>query len=100
MPKDWTLFSLWGVTDEDVGKILELHMEVYWPNGELFIEQKINVKAEKPDWVSFTVRMLGFPMGQRGKLQIRVWIESEGQKISEVAETAILVKLLVAQEPA
>jgi len=92
VPKDWAIFALWHLSDNDVGPIYQQWTEILWPDGSQFLKQLLEIKIEKPDWMINTVQMQGFPMGQTGKLTIRVWIEADTKPVSEVAETWITVK--------
>ena len=47
--------------------------------------------TDQPDWITAIIAMSVFPAGQQGKVVIRVWMESKGERISDVIETWVRV---------
>jgi|ERR1035437_8921167 hypothetical protein len=92
VPKEWAIFALWHVAESDALSNARQWTEVLWPDGSQFVKQPLDVKIEKPDWMMNTVQFQGFPMGQTGRLTIRVWIDINGKTATEIAETWITVK--------
>lgn len=93
IPKDWSIFALWEVDQRERGKLYQMGLELYWPNGELFFENKLPLEKEAEEYINFIVRMQGFPMGQSGKIRIVVWVEHQGRKVCDNVETSIHVTL-------
>ena len=49
------------------------------------------LQSEKPDWMTAIVRMPQFPAGQPGRVIVRIWMELEGERVSETIETFVRV---------
>lgn len=99
IPKDWAIFALWHSAESESFPTFRQWLVILWPDGSEFIRQPLDVKVDKPEWTMSTVQIQGFPMGQKGRLTIRVWIEVDNQMISEVGETWIDVKHLASNPP-
>ena len=80
------------MSKDDVAPTYQQWTEILWPDGSPFLKQSIDIKIEQPDWMMNIIQMQGFPMGQTGKLTIRVWIETDAKPASEIIETWINVK--------
>jgi hypothetical protein len=93
-PTQWFAYSMWMPSAEDIGQQFEQVYQVYWPDGEKFIETRTAFPQldETVQQVSFG--FYGLPVGQSGKLRVVTWLDKEGQRITEPVETSIHVKHL------
>jgi hypothetical protein len=92
MPMHWFIYTLWNPSAEDVGKSFEQVYQLYWPSGEMVGEPSRLRFQQKDDLlhqVNFSI--FGFPIGQVGRIRIVSWLDSEGQRASEVVETYVQV---------
>jgi hypothetical protein len=91
MPKEWAVFTKWGLEREEVGKQYVSKLEIYWPDGTEFI--KFSLEALQPirDGLMFISRITGFPVGQTGNLRILQTLESEGSIVFGPEELIIKV---------
>lgn len=90
-PKEWWIFSIWEPQTDEVGKDFEQPIEVYWPSGEKFVELKVKFKPDERVQYNST-QMLGFPVGQPGKVKILTWVELQGKRITEPFAYYITIK--------
>jgi len=92
MPTQWWIYSVWVPVPEDVGGSFEQVYQLYWPNGEKFAESRLDFvqKDGRPQQTSFYY--MGFPVGQVGDLKIVSWLDSHGQRVSEILETRVHVE--------
>ena len=91
MPKEWWIFSMWEADATEVGQEFEQIYQVFWPNGDKLLEGKLKFKPdEKAQYNSFTI--LGFPVGQQGRVKINTWVESKGSPITEPFTYSIVMK--------
>jgi hypothetical protein len=93
VPKEWAIYAMWALEPEDQGKTFSLKFAIYWPNGDLFVEQGIDTFAALPDWVTLMAGLPAFPMGQAGKIKVAVWVECEGKVVAEPTETFIRINV-------
>jgi hypothetical protein len=91
-PSMWWLYTQWEPSAEDVGQELEQVFQVYWPNGEKFTENRLRFKQQDDRMNQTSFYYGGFPVGQQGKLRLVTWIDREGQRVSEVNESFVLIK--------
>jgi hypothetical protein len=90
-PKQWWIFSVWEPNTDEVGKEFEQVYAVYWPNGDKLIDGRLTFKADdKVQYTSYTI--LGFPVGQEGKLKISTWIEKGGSRITDPFDYFITIR--------
>ena len=91
IPKEWAVFGLWQISDAEIQHVYSQHLEIIWPDGSPFFKQAQPVPTDKPDWITSIMNIVGFPVGQPGKLVIRLWMESEGEKVGDAIETFVKV---------
>jgi len=92
VPSQWFVYAMWETSEEDDGKVAEQVLEVRWPNGDIFLSNRLPFTADKTMRAQNSVGMVSFPLGQKGDLKIRAWIERDGNCISNVAEGQVTVR--------
>jgi hypothetical protein len=92
MPTTWWIYAVWKPSTDDVDRSFEQVYQLYWPSGEKFVETRLPFvqKDDKMQQTSFY--FLGFPVGQVGDLKIISWLDSQGQRVTEIMETAVRVE--------
>lgn len=80
MPKEWAVFTGWSLTDEEKveNKSYTQVIQFFWPDGKQFVMQRLTSSPQNGrDFLTFVVRLNGFPIGQVGKIGIQVSLEAE-----------------------
>jgi hypothetical protein len=108
IPKEWAFLIAWDPYEGDEGKELTQCIEIFFPDGKPFIEKTMS-KFKIDDLnlrIHNTVKLLGFPIGQQGKCEGRVWIESDGELVGgkysiflSVAHKLVATQLVSAPSP-
>ena len=83
---------MWMPSGEDVGKDFEQVYQVYWPDGEKFVENRLEFTQPDETVQQVTLGVIGFPVGQVGKLRIVTWLDHHGHRVSDLIEAGINVK--------
>lgn len=84
--REWAVFSEWEASADEVGLKADQIFELQFPDGSLApIRGKLPFVFEKPGTHRNHQNILGFPVGQEGAYAIRVWLEKDGSRISEVS---------------
>jgi hypothetical protein len=80
-PKEWAVFAMWTVEQEDFGHDFVQHMHISFEDGTVFTDKTIPFHI-KPNVRIATNRanIIGFPVGKEGKLTVTVWLEGNTQK--------------------
>ncbi len=91
MNMTWWIFSVWKPAIEDVGRSFEQVYQLYLPAGEKFAEHRLPFTQKDDRMQQTTFYYLGFPVGQEGELKIRSWLDSEGQRVSDIMETSVRI---------
>ena|ERR1035438_2166062 len=91
MPKEWAIFSKWGLELEEYGKEYTSKIEIYWPDGTEFA--KFSLVSEQPtkDGMAFINRLTGFPVGQDGEIRVVQLLEGNGEIVYGPVE--LIVKI-------
>lgn len=93
VPKEWALLTAWDPESGDEGKQFVQCIEMLFPDGKPFTENgRLPFKIEPIQRHFNTVKLLGFPIGQAGKCEVRMWLELEGKAISEKTSIFLLVE--------
>jgi hypothetical protein len=99
LPRDWVIYTVWRLEEHESDKAYTLRSEIYWPDGTQFASSSIAATKDRAeDFVTFTGKANGFPIGQVGKMRIAVWVETDGVKVSDVEETHINVGRIASPE--
>ena len=91
-PTQWFAYSMWIPSPEDVGEKFEQVYQIYWPDGEKFIEHRMEFTQPDETVQQVTFGFYGLPVGQPGKLRIVTWLDKKGHRVSDLVETSINVK--------
>jgi len=95
IPKDWAAFALWALDEAEIGSPFAMKIQIFWPDGKLFLENRVpQAEITKKPYLSFTVRMTVLPMGQSGKMKIKVWLVEGETAVTEPNETDVMVRLI------
>jgi len=81
-PKEWAIFTIFDTEPGDELKEYVHFVQILYPDKTQFAEvskNKIAVELNKRAQIS--VQVLGFPIGQRGKYTVRVWVEENQQMV-------------------
>jgi hypothetical protein len=93
VPKDWSILAGWDIEDEEVGKEIVQYTDILFPDGKPFIEKgALKFLIEKSKRHHNTTRLLGFPVGQMGTYEIRVWIEADNMPITDKHSIFLIVE--------
>jgi hypothetical protein len=93
IPREWAIFSKWQVEPEDTGQNFIQVSQVFWPDGTLLVENRVNAVPRSDRYMAFVVKNQAFPIGQNGEIKIVLWIESEGEKIVPTVELALVLQV-------
>jgi hypothetical protein len=88
-PNMWWIYTAWMVSPEDVGRSFEQKYEIFWPDGEKFADTRLPFVQKDTQVNQTSFYLVGFPVGQKGKVKIRTWIDFEGSPASEISETFV-----------
>ena len=81
-PKEWAVFAMWAVEQEDFGHDFVQEMEMSFEDGTIFKKQSLPFHV-KPD-VRVAVNranIIGFPIGKQGSFTVTVWLRGDGTNI-------------------
>ncbi len=91
MPMTWWIFSVWKPSSDDVGRSFEQVYQLQWPSGAKFAENRLPFTQKDDRMQQTTFYYLGFPVGEEGELKILSWLDSHGERVSDVIETSIRI---------
>ena len=94
IPREWCVFSRWMLAPEEEGEIYSEVIEVFWPDNTVFNRTILPAAAPGRRGLIFVAKYTGFPMGQSGRIRIRVSIERRGQTVCGPVETDVTVQLV------
>lgn len=85
VPKDWAVLAAWDFSDEvERAKDFVQRIEVFFADGQSFTTGTIPIKFKSDEMRSHTTaRLQGFPFGSEGKVRATVWLEVDGQAVTE-----------------
>ncbi len=82
-PKEWAVYTTWVQEDGDENKSYIQWLQIQWPDGSEFEKYPLPFVFKKRRQQN-RVNIVGFPIGQPGLLTIKMWLESDGAKVTEV----------------
>jgi hypothetical protein len=91
VPKEWAIFCKWSLLPEEYGKNYTCLHKLFWPDGTVFAEAKLEAVQPTKDGMAFVQRLNGFPVGQQGNLRIVQTIESDGVIVGGPDELLIAI---------
>ena len=83
-PKEWAVFTLWEPIPEDRGKMFDQVIQLLWPDGNEFSRSKLPFRVQEGRTHQNSANIIGFPVGQAGKLTLNMWLEEDSHKVGEV----------------
>jgi len=94
VPRDWSIYGRWEASESDDGMTFEQVFEIYWPNGDKFVESRMTMQTiRKEDPTQQTaLQLMGFPVGQVGRIKIVTWIEHDKQRMIDPIECTVRVR--------
>jgi hypothetical protein len=98
-PKQWMVLSMWLTESaEEIGKTFTHQLIIIAPNGKEFGNATEKITMDKR---SHTVKMRvnGMPIGVEGRMIVKVWLESDGRKVTSVYEYPIDLRHLKHRPP-
>ena len=79
-PKEWALFTRWKFEEADKGKTFIQIVQINWPDGSEF--KRSDVPFATTDLIhQVTMNIIGFPIGQEGRIQLKLWLESDSHRV-------------------
>jgi len=83
--KEWAVFSEWKPEPDDVGKQVKQVLELQYPDGTVSpVRGKVSFTFINEMPHRNQQNIVGFPIGQQGTYLLRVWLEKDGNRISDV----------------
>lgn len=93
-PKEWAVFTSWDRLPEDDGREFNQCLQVKYPDGKLFFENReLKFKMKEGERQHNAVSILGFPLGQKGDYQVSMWLEENGIVAIEPANIRLEVEI-------
>jgi hypothetical protein len=81
VPREWSIFSKFGLDPDDEGKNYSLKIDVFWPDGSILISHTVNAARPTNNGMAFIAKLQAFPMGQQGIVRIIQNLSSEGNVV-------------------
>lgn len=100
VPKEWSIIAAWDPIDGEEGREFTLCVELFFPDGKPFVETtRSKFKIERDLRSHNSIKLLGFPVGQQGRVETKAWLESDGRLIGEKFSLYLFVEHKVAEAP-
>jgi len=91
-PNLWFVYAMWEGSPGDEGKEFEQVTEIFWPNGERFISNRLPFVLNDTLIAQNSVGSIGFPLGQEGDVKILAWVEQDRQRQCDPVEYNVTVR--------
>jgi hypothetical protein len=94
VPREWFIFTQWLIEENDYGKTFVQKAMVILPDGTSFGQgSTIPFTLGNRDHriAQNVVTLVGMPIGQLGPLIARVWLEENGNKVTDISEYPLKV---------
>lgn len=95
VPKDviagtqWVVFTEWFFTAEEIERQFDQVFEVFMPDGTPSpIRNRVTLKVEAKEPLlghRCFVNVFGFPLSQTGFVVMRVWLESNSERVTDIS---------------
>src|SRR5208282_4342293 len=82
-PKEWTVFAMWQPAAEDYGREFNQIIQILWPDGSEFKKHALTFHFERDKIHHTRMTVIGFPVGQAGKLTLNMWLEADSRPVGE-----------------
>jgi hypothetical protein len=84
VPKEWSIFTFWKPGPDDFGgQTFVQVVQVLWPDGTEFNRNEQRFQFEEGKKHTVIVNINGFPAGQEGEVEIKVWLEQNSRFVAE-----------------
>jgi hypothetical protein len=81
-PKEWAIYSSWDVEPGDEKRNYMICTQMYYPDHSPFGPVSKNaLKMKENERAQNILRIMGFPIGQRGMYTIETWLEENEKKV-------------------
>lgn len=98
--KEWALFSKWLPEPGDELKEYVHCFQMMYPDQSPFgnvVRQKLRIESNKQ--TQNIMKMVGFPIGQRGTYTVRIWVEQDEKVVLEPIDLKLEVEWKTTQSP-
>src|SRR2546426_656904 len=83
-PKEWAIFTQWVLSEEEQDKPFVQIMQALWPDGTEFNKTSHPLPTQKVAVKQLNMGVVGMPVGQEGKITLKLWLELESSPVTEV----------------
>ena len=91
-PTSWIVFAVWQTDSDEAGLEFTQIFQILWPDGSEFAKTPIKFKSVNMRKATIYGTVQGLPIGQKGNLVVRSWVEDKSGKVTEIIEYKILVE--------
>ncbi|HEX7961368.1 MAG TPA: hypothetical protein VF493_15710 [Terriglobales bacterium] len=93
-PKEWAVFTLWIPESQDIGKTFRQIIEVEPPpgGGARMKPPPLEFRVKADEQYRNLMPVLGFPVGHKGRYNVKMRLESDGELIGSEYTYKIEVK--------
>jgi hypothetical protein len=91
IPMPWVVVALWKPSNDDLGKSFIQRLEILWPNKTQFATASIPFVTTDDKMHPVYANLTGFPGGQVGDVLTKIWLEQNGERITEIFEYPVKV---------
>lgn len=96
-PREWAIFNQWIFQEEEQDKPFVEIVQLFWPDKTEFHKLETPLPTQRAEIKQMNHRIVGIPVGQEGKVTIKLWLELQSQPATEIFIKNLNVKH--AQEP-
>ena len=89
-PKEWAVFALWEPLPEDYGKTFVQVLQTLLPDGSEFKKSEMRFQMQEKLQQN-RMAIMGFPVGQVGRLTLNMWLEVDSVRVGEVHSYCLTV---------
>ncbi len=91
-PKEWAIFTQWIVSEEEQDKPFVQVVQALWPDGSEFNKTVHPLSTQRTAVKQINMNIVGMPVGQEGKVTIKLWLELESRPITEAFIKSLNIK--------
>jgi hypothetical protein len=100
-PARWSIFAAWDPEPGDEQINYMMCVDILFPDGhQLGTTSKEKIKIESGRRCQVTANINAFPIGQDGTVKARVWVEVNGERVTDVTEIRVEVQITRTPQPA
>ena len=93
LPKEWAIFSKFGLEPSEEDKDYTLKTDIFWPDGKVLASHILDAMPPTKNGMAFIAKSQAFPMGQQGVVRIRESLTSEGKVVFGPIEMEVKVSV-------